>query len=227
MTPATFPTDWSTALVLVAHPDDPEYGMAAAVARWTSEGKHVVYGLATSGEVGIEGMDAAEAGPLREAEQIASAAVVGVDDVEFWGFPDSQVFNSPELRAKIREVIQRVDPDVIACTYGGPSWGEGKPPNQRDHIEFAAAVIDAYDELPDARSTVFWNGPNPTHAVDVTGFTEKAVESLTCHQVYLEVLDPATPVQAQARQQVEWSTQPIDGFDAARASGFEQIRPTE
>lgn len=225
MTPATFPADWSTALVLVAHPDDPEYGMAAAVARWTSEGKRVVYGLATSGEVGIQGMAAAEAGPLREGEQIASAAVVGVDEVEFWGFPDSQVFNSPELRAKIREVIERIDPDVVLCTYGGPNWGEGKPPNQRDHIEFATAVIDAHDELPGARSSVFWNGPNPTHAVDVTDFTEKAVESLTCHKVYLEVLDPDTPVEAQARQQVEWSTQPIDGFDAARASGFEQIRP--
>ena len=59
------PTDWSTALVLVAHPDDPEYGMSAAIARWTREGKRVVYGLASSGEVGIEGMPAAKAGPLR------------------------------------------------------------------------------------------------------------------------------------------------------------------
>lgn len=222
--PKTFPTDWSTALVLVAHPDDPEYGMAAAVARWTDEGKRVVYALATSGEVGIEGMPAETAGPLREGEQIASAAVVGVHEVEFWGFPDSQVVNSPELRAKVAEVIERVQPEIILCTYGGPGWGPDRP-NQRDHIEFAAAVIDAYDELPEITAQFFWNGPEPSHAVDVTGFTERAVESLACHRVYLEVLDPQTPVIDQARAQVQWSTAPIDGFDAADASGFELIRP--
>ncbi|KXT57466.1 GlcNAc-PI de-N-acetylase [Gordonia sp. QH-12] len=224
MSLTTFPTDWSTALVLVAHPDDPEYGMAAAVARWTSEGRRVVYGLATSGEVGIEGMAAAEAGPLREGEQIASAAVVGVDEVEFWGFPDSELHNTPELRAKITEAIERVSPDVVLATYGGPEWAPGFP-NQRDHMEFAAAVVDAYDELADPPSGLFWNGPHPTHAVDVTGFVEAAVESLSCHRVYLEVLDPSTPVADQARNQVESFTAAIDEFDAAHATGFEQVRP--
>ncbi|MGB6246811.1 MULTISPECIES: PIG-L deacetylase family protein [Gordonia] len=219
-----FPTDWSTALVLVAHPDDPEYGMSAAIARWTREGKRIVYGLATSGEVGIEGMPAEKAGPLREDEQIASAAVVGVDEVEFWGFPDSNVENTPALRAKITEVIDRVKPDIVLCTYGGPGWSPEQP-NQRDHIEFAAAVIDAYDELADPPSRLFWNGPDRSHAVDVTGFVESAVEALACHRVYLEVLDPATPVRTQARNQVESFTAPIDGFDAEHATAFLQLRP--
>ena len=85
----SFPTNWHTALVLVPHPDDPEYGMAAAVHRWTSEGKQVIYTLATSGEAGIEGMPPEECGPIREEEQRRSAAHVGVDVVEFLGFPDS------------------------------------------------------------------------------------------------------------------------------------------
>ncbi|MGB3302702.1 PIG-L deacetylase family protein [Gordonia sp. (in: high G+C Gram-positive bacteria)] len=220
----TFPSDWSTALVLVAHPDDPEYGMSAGIARWTSEGKRVVYGLATSGEVGIEGMPAEVAGPAREAEQIASAAVVGVTEVEFWGFPDSQVRNSPELRAKITEVIERVSPDIVLCTYGGAEFAPGFP-NQSDHIEFAAALLDAYDEMTSPPSQLYWNGPGGTHAVDVDGFVEAAVESLACHSKYLEVLDPTTPVIEQARNQVATFTKPIDGFDAAHATSFTLMRP--
>ncbi|EGD56452.1 LmbE family protein [Gordonia neofelifaecis NRRL B-59395] len=184
----------------------------------------MVYGLATSGEVGIQGMPAAEAGPLREGEQVASAAVVGVNEVEFWGFPDSDLHNSPELRAKITEVIERVAPDLILATYGGPEWAPGFP-NQRDHMEFAAAVIDAYDELPDPPAQLFWNSPTRTHAVDVTGFVEAAVESLSCHRVYLEVLDPETPVVEQARKQVDMFTAPLDGFAATNATGFELVRP--
>jgi LmbE family N-acetylglucosaminyl deacetylase len=77
--------DWSTALALVAHPDDLEYGTAAAIARWTAQGKRIVYCLATSGEAGIDGIEPERAGPLREDEERASAAIVGVDVVEFLG----------------------------------------------------------------------------------------------------------------------------------------------
>ncbi|GEE01846.1 GlcNAc-PI de-N-acetylase [Gordonia spumicola] len=215
----TFPEDWSTALVLVAHPDDPEYGLAAAVARWTSEGKRVVYALATSGEAGIEGMAPDEAGPLREGEQIASAAAVGVSEVEFWGFEDSEIVNTAELRAKVAETVARVCPDVTLSLYGGAEWAPGMP-NQRDHMEFAQAVVDAYD----AAGPLFCNGPDVTHAVDVDGFTDAAIDALECHRVYLEVLDPSTPVRQQATAQVEMTTGPIDGFPAARATGFHLLR---
>ena len=60
------PEDWERAVAVVAHPDDLEYGAAAAVARWTGQGKHVAYVLATRGEAGIEGMAPAEAVPLIE-----------------------------------------------------------------------------------------------------------------------------------------------------------------
>lgn len=222
---ATFSENWSTALVLVAHPDDPEYGMAAAVARWTSQGKRIVYALATSGEEGIAGMPAEECGPLREREQIASAAVVGVDEVEFWGFPDSEIFNTPELRTKVAETVNRVRPDVVLSLYGGPEWAPGFP-NQRDHMQFAAAVVEAFDSLADPPRALLCNGPNATHAVDVEGFTDTAIRALECHRVYLEVLDPDTPVIDQATAQIERSTGPIDGFDAARTSGFELLRGT-
>src|ERR1700745_1945498 len=56
--------DWNSAVAVAAHPDDLEYGAAAAVARWTRQGKHVSYVLASSGEAGIAGKDPALGGPL-------------------------------------------------------------------------------------------------------------------------------------------------------------------
>ncbi|GAB3134380.1 PIG-L family deacetylase [Tsukamurella serpentis] len=215
--PQPFPEDWNTALVLVAHPDDPEYGMAAAVARWTSQGRTVAYGLATSGEAGIEGMSAGTAGPVREEEQRRSAAVVGVDEVRFWGYPDSQVRNTPELRESITKSLARYRPDIVITLWGGDSWGEGLP-NQVDHMEFTRAVADV---LADGAVRGFQTCPDPTLIVDVTGFTERAVESLAEHRQYLSVLDPSTPVIEQARAQVESVTGPRG--DYRRAVGFREL----
>ena len=75
--------DWQRAVAVVAHPDDLEYGAASAVAHWTASEKDVSYLLVTRGEAGIDGMAPSQAGPLREAEERASAAVVGVRSVEF------------------------------------------------------------------------------------------------------------------------------------------------
>jgi LmbE family N-acetylglucosaminyl deacetylase len=141
-----FPADWHTAVVLMPHPDDPEYGSAAAVAKWTSAGKRVCYVLASSGEAGIAGMPPEQAGPLREAEQRRAAMIVGVRDVDFWDFPDGNMRNSPKLRRKIADTLAKLKPDVALTVYGGTEIAPGIP-NQRDHMEFAAAVLAAYAAL--------------------------------------------------------------------------------
>jgi LmbE family N-acetylglucosaminyl deacetylase len=214
-----FPTGWQTALVLVPHPDDPEYGIGAAVAKWTSEGKTVHYALASRGEAGIAGMPPEQAGPLREAEQRRSAAIVGVDDVQFWDFPDSRIRNTPELRAKIADTITAFKPDVVISIYGGPEWAPGYP-NQRDHMEFAAAVLDAYDSLADPPRWLFENGPKITHGEVVDRYIDVAVASLAAHETYLSVLDPDTPVVEQARRQVEMATAPRLEFGGQRTAEF-------
>ena len=215
-----FPSDWDSALVLVPHPDDPEYGVAAAVAKWTASGKTVRYALASRGEVGIEGMPAAEAGPVREGEQRRSAAIVGVDHVDFWDFPDSDIRNTSELRAKIAETITRLAPDVVVTIYSGPEWEPGAP-NQRDHIEFSNAVAHAYDSLSSPPRWLFEKGPDVTHAevIDDRCY-ECAVASLAAHDVYLSVLDPRTPVLEQARKQVDMTTEPRPEFDGRRTVEF-------
>ncbi|PYE14569.1 LmbE family N-acetylglucosaminyl deacetylase [Williamsia limnetica] len=218
-----FPTDWQTALVLVPHPDDPEYGVAAAVAKWTTAGKSVAYALASRGEAGIEGMAPAEAGPAREIEQRESARIVGVASIEFWGFPDSAIMNTVELRAAVTEVIERVRPQVIVSMYGGPGWGPDMP-NQSDHIEFAAAVLQAYDALDDKPRWLFENSPEATHVEEVGDHVETAVQSLAAHRKYLSVLDPDTPVNDQARAQVEMATAAREDYDNQRVVGFELKR---
>src|SRR5690606_5948599 len=88
---AELPDDWARALAVMAHPDDMEYGGAAAVARWTAEGKHVAYLLVTKGEAGIDSMDPDDARRVRVAEQIDSARVVGVEAIEFLDHPDGMI----------------------------------------------------------------------------------------------------------------------------------------
>jgi len=108
-----FPEDWDRALAVVAHPDDMEYGAAAAVARWTDQGKHIAYVLVSDGEAGISTMPPDEAGPLRRAEQIASCRVVGVDDVEFLVWPDGSIVEGLALRGDLAAAIRRHRPEVV------------------------------------------------------------------------------------------------------------------
>lgn len=211
-----FPTGWESLLVLVPHPDDPEYGMAAAVAKWTAAGRSVRYVFACRGEAGIEGMPPERAGPVREAEQRRSAALVGVDAVDFWDFPDGRIRDTPALRAAIATAIQTVKPDVVVTIYGGAQW-DPDTPNQRDHIEFAAAVTGVYDALADPPRWLFQNGACPTHVEPVDGYTDLAIQALAAHQAYLSVLDPDTPVIEQARRQVDLATPELAGH---RVAGF-------
>ncbi len=215
--PRVFDEDFATALVLVAHPDDAEYGLAAAVAKWTALGKRVVYGLASAGEAGIAGMTPGTAGPVRVEEQRRGAAVVGVDEVQFWGFADSAISDGPELRARVAAAIEEFRPGVVLTLYGGAEWRPGAP-NQRDHIEFAEAVRRA---CVTAGVPAFETSPDPTLVVDVSGYIERAVESLAEHRRYLSVLKPHTPVIEQARQQVRSATGPAGGF--AHAVGLSEL----
>lgn len=220
--PQPFPDDWGRALVLVAHPDDPEYGMAAAVAKWTAAGREVRYALACRGEAGIAGMAPQHAGPLRETEQRRAAAMVGVDDLQFWDFPDSAIRDTPQLRARIGATIVDTAPQLVLCGYGGAEFGPGQP-NQRDHIEFAAAVTAAYDALDDPPRWLFQQSPEPTHIEVVDDHIEVAVAALAAHERYLEVLDPQTPVEEQARQVIDMVAPPLPD-SGTRVVGFAQIR---
>ncbi|MBS9533682.1 PIG-L family deacetylase [Mycobacterium sp. M1] len=198
------------------HPDDPEYGTAAAVAKWTAAGRIVRYALASRGEAGIAGLAPAVAGPVRETEQRRAAAIVGVHDLQFWDFPDSEIRNTAALRARIVAAITDTEPDVLVTIYGGAQFGPDAP-NQRDHIEFAAAVTEAYDGLAAPPRWLFQSGGPATHVEAVDGYADAAVAALAAHQTYFAVLDPGTAVEDQARRIVDMTTPAGPG---GRLSGF-------
>ena len=100
--------DWERALCVAAHPDDIEYGLAAAVARWTSQGKQVTYLLATRGEAGIDSMEPAKAGPLREEEERAGAREVGVDVVEFLDYRDGVWIDDRGQGIELRGLVAKL-----------------------------------------------------------------------------------------------------------------------
>ena len=134
--------DWSRALAVVAHPDDLEFGAAAAVARWTDQGKHVVYCLLTSGEAGIDAMEPEQARVVREAEQVESARLVGVDDVAFLGLPDGVLETGLGLRRAIAREVRRHRPEIVITNNFRPTWG-GDALNMADHIATGLASLDA------------------------------------------------------------------------------------
>lgn len=202
MTEPLVPVDeaWSTALAFAAHPDDLEYGTASAIARWTSQGKRVVYCLATSGEAGIDAMDPDVAGPLREAEERAGAAVVGVDTVEFLGYPDGVLEYGLALRRDVARAVRRHRPDVVVTGNYHDRWGSGAP-NQADHIALGRAVVDGvrdagnrwvFRELLEeglqpwgVRQVIVTDSPESTHGVDTSDFLDQGVASLEAHAEYL------------------------------------------
>ncbi len=230
------PEDWSTALVVVAHPDDIEYGAAAAIARWTSQGKDVSYCLVTSGEAGIDGLPPEEAGPIREAEQRASAAVVGVSDVTFLGYSDGVIEYGLDLRRDVAREIRRRRPDVVITgnlreTYGGVVL------NQADHIAVGRAVVDAardagnrwvFRHLAEQENLAPWGGvravwaagsPAAEHAVDTTDTFDLGVRSLREHARYLAGLGDGSTDPAEFLEQ--FATAVGDRFGCRYAASFE------
>ena len=195
------PEDWERAVAVVAHPDDLEYGAAAAVARWTGQGKHVAYVLATRGEAGIEGMAPDVVGPLRVEEERRSAALVGVSEVDFLDHADGLVEYGVALRRDLAAALRRHQPEVVITANFDLTWGDEGPVNHSDHRAVGLATLDACRDadnswlFPDAGPA--WHGiraiyvagsGNPSHYVDTTATIEAGIASLREHKAYLDGL---------------------------------------
>jgi LmbE family N-acetylglucosaminyl deacetylase len=210
--------DWQRALAVVAHPDDLEFGAAAAIARWTGQGKEIAYCLLTSGEAGIDGILPDQCRSVREAEQIESARIVGVDVVEFLGQPDGILEYGVALRREITRAIRRHRPEIVITNNFRDTWDGAGNLNQADHMCTGRATLDAVRDaanrwiFPDAGER--WTGvrevwaagsPLSRHAVDTTGTFDLGVQSLKAHKAYIDGLgwpdfDPAEFLEGISRQ---------------------------
>ena len=204
------PEDWDTALAVVAHPDDIEYGAASAVARWTDQGKSISYLLASRGEAGIDGIDPRDAAPLREAEERAGARVVGVETVEFLDHRDGVIQNDLELRRQIVRAIRTHRPQLLITGNYDVKMINGMT-NQADHRAVGLATLDAardagnrwiFPELIAEEGLEPWGGvrfilvagnSTPSHGVDVSGeWLQRGIESLRAHAQYTSGLGRAS-----------------------------------
>ena len=195
---------WERALCIVAHPDDMEFGAAAAVARWTDQGKWVGYTMVTSGEAGIDGLAPDECRKVREAEQVESARIVGVDTVDFLHQPDGVLEYGVPLRRLLAAEVRRHQPEIVVTGNFRDTWG-GHTLNQADHIAVGKAVVDAVrdagnrwvfpEQIKDdvepwggVREVWAFGSPLANHAVDTTDTFQVGVESLEAHRAYIDGL---------------------------------------
>jgi LmbE family N-acetylglucosaminyl deacetylase len=196
-------TDWNSALVVVPHPDDIEFGAAGAVAAWTAAGKSVRYLLLTRGEAGIDGMPPEEAAKVREREQRDSAAIVGVEQVEFLDYADGTIEATMDLRRTLVGALRRHRPELVVGFNHHDRYLSGRW-NHPDHRAAGRALLDAVGDCGNRwvhtdigpepwtgiKHVVIANSAQPTHAVDITDTFDLAVRSLAAHKAYLDGLNP-------------------------------------
>jgi LmbE family N-acetylglucosaminyl deacetylase len=201
------PEDWDRCLAVVAHPDDLEYGAAAAIARWTGQGKSAVELLVTRGEAGIATMDPVETARVRTAEQEASGAIVGAEAVEFLeGHRDGMLVAGLDLRRDLARAIRRHRPDVvITLSFREGFYGADGGWNHADHRAVGECVVDAvrdagnrwvFPELLEeghepwdgTRFVLAASSPRSNHYVDISDTIDTGLASLRAHAVYFEAL---------------------------------------
>jgi LmbE family N-acetylglucosaminyl deacetylase len=194
-------------LVVTAHPDDVDFGAAGTIAAFTKAGLAVTYCIVTNGDAGgsDRAMSRADMAALRQKEQRAAAAEVGVTDVRFLGHPDGQVQASLALRRDISRVIRQVQPERVITQSPERRW-DVIFASHPDHLAAGEAAVCAV--YPDARNpfahpellndeglepwTVheLWimSGSDPNVAVETTTTIERKLAALLRHES--QISDP-------------------------------------
>ncbi len=191
---------FASAMLLFAHPDDAEYGCGGTVAKWAAHGCEVHYVVLTDGSAGNNepGAVRADVAKVREAEQRAAAAVLGVASVTFLGETDGHLEVTAHTRRKVCREVRRLRPEVLVAPDPSRLWsGEGYV-NHRDHRQ--AGLLGLTAVMPDAPSRpmfpellgeglepyevphLYLSGPEePDAFVDISDTFETKLEALAAH----------------------------------------------
>ena len=142
-----FFTDWQKkerVLVLLAHPDDPEFFCGATLARWAKAGHEIHYFLLTGGDKGGN-LDLApdDLRELRHAEQKNAAAIIGVKSIRFLDLDDGTLVPNLDLRREIVRVIRYEKPDILVTCDPTLLYTPFGSLNHPDHRAAGQAVLDA------------------------------------------------------------------------------------
>jgi LmbE family N-acetylglucosaminyl deacetylase len=189
-------------LVVLAHPDDPEFFCGGTIARWAAAGKEITYCLLTRGDKGSDNnhRSTQELAEVREAEQRAAAEVLGVRDVMFLNEMDGYVLPTLDLRRDIVRVIRQVKPQVVVTCDPTNFFPSNSYINHADHRAAGQATLDAV--YPAARSALYFpelsekegldphkvdevyvsGAQHPSITVDITSFFEQKLAALSEHR---------------------------------------------
>jgi LmbE family N-acetylglucosaminyl deacetylase len=194
--------------IVVAHPDDIEFGAAGSVAIWTDAGAEVVYCIVTNGAAGSNDKEVIydQLVERRKQEQLEAARHVGVSQVHFLGYADGTLQATLELRRDITRLIRQFRPDRVVITDPTAvllQEGEFSYINHPDHR--ASAEASLYAVFPSAETRPIFpelleEGLEPHHvnelylimsdkpnvAVDITGAMDRKIQSLLAHRSQLD-----------------------------------------
>jgi len=200
----------TSAMVVVAHPDDAEFMVAGTVAKWANNGCTVSYVVVTNGNKGTEDrkITSDELAIIREAEQREAGIILGVKNFEFLGYEDGYLVHTLELRRDITRLIRKYRPEVVFCFDPTARFLWGSYTNHPDHRASGDATVDAI--FPSARDHLtfpelleeglethkvqqLWMGSteNPNVWVDISDTLESKKNALLAHpsQIAPEVVD--------------------------------------
>jgi len=192
------------ALVIAAHPDDIEFGAAGTLSLWADSGAEITFCLVTDGAAGSNAPDADLKALVlqRQEEQRAAAALQGVRDVRFLGYPDGALEPTLALRRDLTRVIRDVRPDRVLCSDPTMIFAGANYINHPDHRAAAEAAIyavfpsagtrpifpellaEGYEPHEVSELWMFFSEKSET-VVDTSATIERKIQALLCHKSQL------------------------------------------
>ena len=207
-TPPEAAHDWRPArfMVIVAHPDDADFGPAGTAATWIAAGSAGWLVCCTSGDAGSEDadLDPLALAATREAEQRAAADVIGYEGVSFLHQPDGALANDLVLRELLVREIRAFRPDAVITNDPEVVFRKGRGVNHADHRAAGMAAVDAVFPaarnpmafpglvreglLPHRVRRLYLSGSNqPTVRVDIGDRLERKLLALSRHISQIDV----------------------------------------
>jgi len=221
-------------VVFIPHPDDAESRMAGTVARWTREGKEVIYVVCTNGDKGTSdpNMKPEELARIREQEQLAAAKILGVREVVFLRYPDQSLEDTPEFRKDIVRLIRMYKPDTVVTVDPYRGYRD-----HRDHRITARVTLDAvfpyattaysYPDLLEqglqphrVKEVLFCGTGDPNYYIDVSDTIDVKIAALRCHR---SQVGDGPQIAEWMRRQATMSAEGQD-YEFAEAFHREEIR---
>jgi len=220
-------------MVVTPHPDDAEFGVAGTVARWTGEGKDIIYVVCTNGDKGTSdtNMKPDELARIREQEQLAAAKLLGVREVIFLRYPDQALEDTPEFRKEIVRLIRMYRPETVvtAAPYRRYIW-------HRDHRIASRVTLDAvfpyardflaYPDLLEqglqphkVKEVLLWGAEDPNYRSNITDTFDIKIAALRCHRSQISD-NPSTGLEERMRERHKMMA---EGEDYELAEAFHRV----